>query len=47
MLRGANVPVSALVRYRAMSLGVITIGVIACLFAIFALLPPFDGKWGA
>jgi hypothetical protein len=28
-----------------MSLEWITIGFVACLFAIIALMPSFDGKW--
>jgi hypothetical protein len=28
-----------------MSLGFIAAGVIACLFAIIALMPSFDGDW--
>jgi hypothetical protein len=28
-----------------MSLGWIAAGVVACLFAMIALMPPFDGEW--
>ena len=36
---------SALARYVAMSLELITAGVLACLFGLIALLPSFDGNW--
>jgi hypothetical protein len=39
------VPVFRFVRYGDMSLGFIAGGIIACLFAIIALMPGFDGKW--
>jgi hypothetical protein len=29
----------------AMSLEFIAAGIIGCLFALIALMPPFDGKW--
>ena len=35
----------ALARYVAMSLELITVGVLACLFGLIALLPSFDGDW--
>jgi hypothetical protein len=35
----------ALARYVAMSLELITAGVLACLFGLIALLPSFDGNW--
>jgi|GEM_PF-7019428 len=28
-----------------MSLEITALGVVACLFAVIALLPSFDGKW--
>jgi hypothetical protein len=34
-----------LARYANMSLEWIAAGVIACLFALIALMPPFDGEW--
>jgi hypothetical protein len=32
-------------RYRAMSDGLIAFGLIVCLLAMIALMPPFDGRW--
>jgi hypothetical protein len=32
-------------RYADMSLGFIAAGIIACLFAVIALMPSFDGNW--
>ena len=35
----------AVARYLAMSLELITAGVLVCLFGLIALLPSFDGNW--
>jgi len=36
-----------LARYACMSLEFIAAGVLVCLFALIALMPPFDGEWDA
>ena len=38
-------PTLRVVRYVAMSLEVIAAGVLACIFALIALMPSFDGNW--